>query len=69
MKPNPTRKIFTLVMALSLPAFILSNPALSEPGDRVVKIAGMGAQSGVLRPFGLNRLCVPLRRRSTEPVA
>lgn len=54
MKPNPTRKIFTLVMALSLPAFMLNKPALSESGDRVVKIAGMGAQSGVLRPFGLN---------------
>lgn len=54
MKPHSTLMNLMLVTALALPALSLHKPALADSSDRVVKIAGVGAQSGVLRPFGLN---------------
>jgi len=40
--------------ALSLAALLLASTAPAFSEERVVKIAGMGAESGVLRPFGVN---------------
>lgn len=54
MKPNSTLMNLTLATALALSTLALHKPAIAGSSDRVVKIAGVGAQSGVLRPFGLN---------------